>query len=215
MKFSYLPVALALSAGLAGSANAAVVFSLSQPTAPNQFLSLDLGMDFTVNTPFLVGQLGAYTNGSTPLTVSIYEFSSTATQIVSATIDSAPVGGGSNYVFSSITPIVLAPGNYQIVVDGYGSANGDYNPDQGGSAAVVFDSFGGALAQGNAYYNYPSTGGPADTLDVPVQSYGNAYGAGTFGPSVPEPASWALMLIGVGLVGGGLRMRRAPTTTTA
>jgi len=33
--------------------------------------------------------------------------------------------------------------------------------------------------------------------------------------AVPEPATWALMLVGFGLVGGSLRARRGRTTIAA
>jgi hypothetical protein len=41
-------------------------------------------------------------------------------------------------------------------------------------------------------------------------------GGVTITPGVPEPASWAMLLLGVGMVGGGLRVaRRTPLTTPA
>jgi len=34
-------------------------------------------------------------------------------------------------------------------------------------------------------------------------------------PGVPEPATWAMMILGMGMVGAGLRMRRRPAFATA
>jgi hypothetical protein len=53
-----------------------------------------------------------------------------------------------------------------------------------------------------------------NTLDFIVYNTGGPGGfraevAGTADPAVPEPASWALMLGGFGLVGGALRRRKA------
>jgi hypothetical protein len=36
-----------------------------------------------------------------------------------------------------------------------------------------------------------------------------------FGAAVPEPATWAMMLLGVGVIGAGLRMQRRTTLATA
>jgi hypothetical protein len=47
---------------------------------------------------------------------------------------------------------------------------------------------------------------------------GNTTGAvGVMGltPGVPEPATWAMMILGMGMVGAGLRMRRRPVLVTA
>ena len=35
------------------------------------------------------------------------------------------------------------------------------------------------------------------------------------GGGVPEPATWAMMLVGVGMVGGAMRMRRKTALATA
>lgn len=44
----------------------------------------------------------------------------------------------------------------------------------------------------------------------------NVYSLGTVSvPVIPEPATWAMMIVGIGLVGGALRRRRAAHATAA
>ena len=55
------------------------------------------------------------------------------------------------------------------------------------------------------------------TLDPKTRQRGTIVGAysGSYSTSaVPEPATWAMMLLGLGMVGGAVRYRRRTTTTT-
>ena len=58
--------------------------------------------------------------------------------------------------------------------------------------------------------------GGADSVVLNQQGFSNAVlitpPGGT--PPVPEPATWAMMLVGLGIVGGAIRYRRRTTTTT-
>jgi hypothetical protein len=66
--------------------------------------------------------------------------------------------------------------------------------------------------------NVPITSGP-QTLVV-TGSLGAGTGTGAYGgvisfsPAVPEPATWALMILGVGLAGGAIRTSRRQTKPT-
>ena len=65
-------------------------------------------------------------------------------------------------------------------------------------------------------FNLNSSIDPVPTIDPSVQNPG-AYsfafsdGVGNSVGAVPEPAIWAMMLMGVGIIGAALRYRRRPT----
>ena len=193
--------ALALCGGVAQAATQ--VIGVSPTTTGNQpETGLDLGIDFTVAKDVKVYGLGAFTNGSSSIPVSLY--SSGGALLASATISGSPAAG-SDYVFSGLSSaLLLTPGTYQIEATYDSSSNKDYNPyEPGGTSSITFDTLGGALSLAGDYYNYPGVGGMATTPDA--LSTGG-YGAGTFEASaVPEPATWAIML--AGLIGLGAILR--------
>ena len=59
--------------------------------------------------------------------------------------------------------------------------------------------------------NVPITFGVLNSIDVTGLSRGNgSYGGNaTFIPAVPEPATWAMLLVGFGAIGFSMRRRRA------
>lgn len=205
-KFGIL--AAAALAFTATSASAVTVVTLSNLTTANQFLDLDLGINFTVNNAVTVGSLGAFTNGSSPIAVTLYRLTSTSTgtAVSSATISGSP-DAGSNYAFAAISRVTLTPGLYQINARYTDPANGNYNPNSGNTATVLFDTLGGRLAFSGSYYNFPGSGTIASTLDGVSQL---SYGAGTFAV-VPEPATWGLLIAGFAMVGVAARRRAALT----
>lgn len=73
------------------------------------------------------------------------------------------------------------------------------------------DNFFGlrATAGGVEYFGY------AYTNNSLLRSYAfeSTAGAAITAVAVPEPASWALMIVGVGVVGGAMRRRKAGVTT--
>ncbi|WP_185965045.1 PEPxxWA-CTERM sorting domain-containing protein [Glacieibacterium frigidum] len=200
-------VAAALAFTATG-ASAATVITLSNPTPANQFLDLDLGINFTVNSAVTVNSLGAFTNGSSPITVTLYRLTSTSTgtAVASASVTGLP-DVGSNYAFTSIGPVLLTAGLYQINARYNNPANGNYNPNSGNTATVLFNTLGGALSFSGSYYNFPGTDGIASTLDTVSQL---SYGAGTFAV-VPEPATWGLLIAGFVMVGVAARRRAVLT----
>jgi hypothetical protein len=176
-----------------------VVFGLNGPAVGNQpsgDLPLDLGMNFNVTGGVTVTSLGAFTNGSTDLSVSLWNVT-TNTQLALATIpQGTPVG---NYLFTAISPLTLPTGLYQIDVLYNSNSNTDYNPFEGAGPSTSFNSFGGALSFAGDYYNLHGNGSLATTLDTFST---NQYGAGTFTvTAVPEASTWAMMVLGFGGVG--------------
>ena len=72
---------------------------------------------------------------------------------------------------------------------------------------VLFEGGSGAI------YNLWSNGGPSNAANGEFYTYGgpvpsfDAHGTLSVGP-VPEPAAWAMMLVGFGALGGALRYSR-------
>ena len=204
MKFVKLAsAAVAMSAAmisLAAPALATTVFTL--PTVSgNQSFTGELGLDFTVNHTVLVDSLGAFTNGDSSIAVTLYNLS-TNLSVASTTITSGPISGV--YSFQALgTPVLLAPGTYQIAASGYNALNPDYNPDQpGGTIQASFNTLNGALTQGGAFYSF-TPGQVATTFDA----FTTTYGAGNFTAAVPELSTWTMLLLGFTGIGFFVRRR--------
>jgi len=105
------------------------------------------------------------------------------------------------YAFGAISPVTLAPGDYQLQAYG-GQGNTNFNTGFTATPTtdpLTFDTLGGRLTEGTDYYNLGP--GLATTSDA------HFYASADFMASrVPEPATWAMMLLGAGLIGGGLRL---------
>lgn len=98
------------------------------------------------------------------------------------------------------------------------------NPDNGpqiktikvaaanGNGMFTFDTFGvSRAAMGWQKYTFNFTANSASTLLSFASQDAGAYGAALDSVSisaVPEPATWAMMLLGLGFVGGAMRSRR-------
>jgi hypothetical protein len=140
-------------------------------------------------------------NSGQPATTSdIYDVTS---GISSFGIDPALNGVGDGLVETSITGLHLAAGTYWIGVSGmtwnFGWAA--YKTAEGSSPAGEDVVFGGGS---------PNPVGPG-TYSLGYRIFG------TFDPAsaVPEPATWAMMIVGFGGVGAVLRRRRPQATLAA
>jgi hypothetical protein len=110
-------------------------------------------------------------------------------------------------------------GNFDIVFNydslGFGrSASAGYNAGQNGADGTYFELPGSRsgedFANGGAFALASGSNVGIDGRYV----FNVRNGAVTPGGSdVPEPATWALMILGFGAVGGAMRRRRAATTT--
>jgi len=92
-----------------------------------------------------------------------------------------------------------------------------YDPTQGNLLMDVGITSGASFnGQYNVFFNADEIGGP-DTARIwsPLPEGSNVVGAlqTTFSNGVPEPATWAMMLLGAGLVGAGLRIARRRDVT--
>ncbi len=132
-----------------------------------------------------------------------------------------------------VTSASLTIGN--ALADGYGNATGRplqltlydvtssiVGLQQYNGAKGIFDDLGSGAVLGKITVNAAASGYTIDLNQAGVDAINAAYrGFGpftvgarltTFSSAVPEPAAWALMLGGFGLMSGALRARRRRTT---
>jgi hypothetical protein len=211
-------VGLASLAALPASAQGVPVYDTPSTTTGNQGYTDNLGLDFTVTTPIKVWGLGAFDDGSNGITgnviVGIYDLAHltwVTPQLNFATFAAAP---GSGYAYQTFAPLILGPGSYSIVGSGFGPSDMNYNTNisgANGNSLITFDSVGGRLTNGNSRYG----GGNAPASGTPF-GFQSAFAGGTFlASSVPEPATWGMMLLGFGFAGGVLRSRRKGSAPAA
>lgn len=178
---SVLVIALALAAGGTSMADV-VAYEVPAGTAGNQGWGGPLGMEFNVNAPILVTELGVFDDLSDgllrDLSARLYDRTATASPVESIPFPMADPGwlvGGSRMKTLSV-PRLLGPGfQGTIVADGYGS--GEQNGNRSSSPPWTTNDGGGLLSfvgtsrYGNTPGTYPGSpdGGPA-----------NRYAAGTF-----------------------------------
>lgn len=206
-----VPVALA-----ATGANAATVFDTPTSTLGNQVFTGGVGLDFAVNSPVVITALGAFDAGAkqfnTDVMVGIYNLTTSSFVSPLVNFNGHTAASGNAYAFQSVQPFTLVSGNnYSVYAYGFSDNNLIYNSGFADpkNSSIVFDNLGGALTNGFGRY-----GGMDPKNDLTV-GYSSEFGAGSFVATavtaVPEPATWAMMLMGFGMIGVGVRSRRKPT----
>jgi hypothetical protein len=165
----------------------------------------NLGLDFTVNEGITVDALGAFNaSGIGTITgtidVAIYDFSTSSWVTPTVAFHGAYTPDGYD-VFQSITPVYLAPGNYQ--VDSVGFSDSDLNGNLfTGSTGPATNPLGGALTfTGAGYVNsaglvHPETCNGCGRAPSPQNMQ---FDAGTFEAHVPEGGASSLYLLFAGL----------------
>lgn len=105
-----------------------------------------------------------------------------------------PLGGGQ---WSSYAAIMGQAPNRDLI---WGAYQGSWQGSVGWGWAYSHDGGWNVYDNSDSSSNIPNAGGPYADLNL------WAFQTGT--PSAPEPASWAMMVGGFGLVGGAMRVRR-------
>src|SRR3546814_10702224 len=78
-------------------------------------------------------------------------------------------------------------------------------PTRRSSDLINIDEIG--ATENRSFLNLPVTSG-MQTLVINGTSGGSGSYSGTLAFAVPEPASWAMMIAGFGLLGGAIRVRK-------
>jgi hypothetical protein len=156
----------------------------------------------------------------------------------SGTFDATYIGGGDTFVLDSIAGTISGPAGDQsdLALSGYdGPDQIIFYPDTLPDVAVDRLGFSFSVGDGTSYNLYEDDDGypignpyhcgvvycllgPGDTFTggagdpvVALDSFNVTYTGGV----VPEPATWAMMLVGFGGLGAAMRSRRKTLATTA
>lgn len=207
-KLLAMAAALIASAALAaaGSASAAVyAFNFEgQSTAPAGAYNPNAYGDVVVNGLFTV--VGDLTPGGSPLAITHVSGSVSGG---SSSIVDGPITGLSSYAGSDnlLYASGINTGNY------YSFAGVSFTVNNGTQSAD-YNLFGNYNSTVNLLVStIDSTGYPQNGTPALVPSFQQPV-TNSVTP-VPEPATWALMALGLGLIGGALRARRSAAPAAA
>lgn len=175
--------------------------------AGNQPWNGTLGLNFDVNAPIVITSLGVFDDSSdglqATLAVTIFD-RATQQQLFSPVIfSSGTANTGNEYIFQSIAPLILRRGAYQLAAWNYDANEQNYN-NSGPGGPITFNDLGGRLtAVGTSYSNAGGVYGNQPDVGL------TRYGAGSLmAAAIPEPATWAMLIGGFGVVGGAMRSAR-------
>jgi hypothetical protein len=194
--FAASALVASLTAGVAQAATLA--FSPATLSAPDNYqagLPVNLGMVFKANSNIDATALGFYDipDLTGPEDLSLYNSSGDLLAFVVVDPTTAPLT--SDYFFEPISPVALTKGQTYTV-----AAQVNDNPWQFGTLAPTSPQI--------TFLNDSYVYGSSSAFPTLTGGSGPAY----FGPNltfaVPEPATWAMMLLGVGMIGAGLRLAR-------
>lgn len=186
---SFVAAAMGIAAiAAASSANAATVYTLGAPTGA---MDLPATVNYNFNAGAGAGTVDFVVRGYNTLDgvnccTDVFSFSVNGTELFKASFDLG--GGGANVVYTA-APV----GSSVSVVNG---ANGTITASiltsfLNGSNTLTFAYSGGMQGLGDEGWGINS-----------VVATGNAVSA-----AVPEPTTWAFMILGFGAVGGAMRSR--------
>jgi hypothetical protein len=188
-------------------------------TIGNQAFSGNLGLDFNVNIPITVTELGAFDSGglgfNPGITVGLYQRlpgGNPSNDHYGKLLDSVTIVGtagtlSGNYRFVDLTtPLTLQPGFYDITAVGFNNRNLDLNENNGGVSIQTNDGGGLLTFVGSGRYD------GLETLEYPYyttdqkgwNTSSHVFGGGSFiyhdppadPPAVPEPSSLTLLCVG-------------------
>lgn len=195
-----------LAASVSSAAIAAPAVNLITPGSTYNGGQYTLGFEFSVSTNQSIDALGVYDHDGDGLgsNASIGLWDAGGNLLTSTTINAG--GGTLNglFRFQSITPYALTAGTHYIIGAFTQDLASSLGTGQGGTGTIhpLVTIYQDRYSNFNSAFSFP------DTTDNNVGGWlgGNFNLAGV----VPEPATWAMLLIGFGALGGAMR-RRART----
>lgn len=206
MRFIIRSAAFALAAGVSSAAIAAPAVNLLTPGLHYGGGLYTLGFEFSVIGGQSIDALGVYDDNGDGLTsdASIGLWDTSGNLLTSATI--AAGGGTLNglFRFASITPYALTAGTNYIVGAYTQDMATSLNTNQGGTG-----SFHPLITvHSDRYSNFNSAFSFPDSSD----GFQGAWLGGNFNlvanGGIPEPSTWAMLLIGFGTLGAAMRRRK-------
>ena len=167
-----------------------------------------LGYSFTLDLPSSVNALGYWSDDPDFVSEEVGIWDSLGTLVSSAIVTRQNEVGGYFYSFLT-TPVVLAAGNY--VIGGSISEGGLFPVNMTNVTFASGYTYTDSREGVEIGFNQPMTSGLSQGVK------GGGYGEQGIAlvnfsfqqiSAVPEPATWAMMLLGFGVVGTSIRRRR-------
>ncbi len=210
LKIALSAAAIALGAFSAHAGTAALGFDQTTGSTLNN-PPFTLGWDFRTTGSLQVDALGFFDDSLNGLADSheVGLWNSSGTLLASATVAAGTVDPlTAQFRYVNIAPVTLAAGQTYYI----GALFLDGNDN------VVFPGTGGTVTTNPLIvYGQSTYADSSSTLTDPTIEFGQN---GFFGPNfllsaVPEPASWALMILGFGMIGAAVRRRPETATVRA
>jgi hypothetical protein len=194
-----LVLGLALVAASPASAQSAPAFTYTGGSTRFDDRPFTLGYSFTLSDATTIDALGYWAEGNlTSHRVAIWDMS--GTMLTSGTVTAADTLLG-NYRYDSIAPLLLGAGSY-VIGGEFFSGNFPTNLTGVTNAATYGWTQDRYAGLGFTFPTSTSAGGYGQN-GIALVNFSIAQNA-----AVPEPATWAMMLIGFGGIGFSVRRRK-------